>query len=235
MIRIAIVEDDEAYVSQLADYLKRYQETYGEKIEITVYRDGDGIVSNYKAQFDIILMDIQMKFMDGMTAAEEIRKTDSEVIIIFITNISQYAIKGYEVGALDYILKPIHYFVFNQKIARAVARIKKRGRKYMVIQTRQGIARLDVSDIQYIESFEHNLVFHTNKKDYISVMTMKSAEKELENMGFSRGNHCYLINLEYVEAIEDKCAVLGETKLKISRPRMKTFMKDLTKYWGEEK
>lgn len=105
----------------------------------------------------------------------------------------------------------------------------------MVIQTRQGIARLDVSDIQYIESFEHNLVFHTNKKDYISVMTMKSAEKELENMGFSRGNHCYLINLEYVEAIEDKCAVLGETKLKISRPRMKTFMKDLTKYWGEEK
>lgn len=235
MIRIAIVEDDEACVRQLTDYLIRYQETYGERIEITVYRDGDGITSNYKAQFDIILMDIQMKFMDGMTAAEEIRKTDSAVVIIFITNISQYAIKGYEVGALDYILKPVQYFVFDQKIARAVARIKKRERKYMVIQTRQGIARLDVSDIQYIESFEHNLVFHTTKKDYISVMTMKSAEKELQDMGFSRGNHCYLINLEYVEAIEDKCAVLGGTKLKISRPRMKTFMKDLTKYWGEEK
>ena len=101
MVRIAIVEDEDIYIKQLTEYMKRYQQESGEEINVTVYRDGDGIISKYKAQFDIILMDIQMKFMDGMTAAEEIRKTDSEVIIIFITNMTQYAIRGYEVDALD--------------------------------------------------------------------------------------------------------------------------------------
>ena len=118
MIRIAIVEDEESYVKELTGYLKEYQNTYKEELEITVYRDGDGITSNYRAQFDIILMDIQMKFMDGMSAAEEIRKQDSEVVIMFITNMTQYAIRGYEVDALDYILKPVSYFAFCQKLSR---------------------------------------------------------------------------------------------------------------------
>ena len=85
MIRIAIVEDEEDYVNQLTKYLQDYQKNSNEEIDVTVYRDGDEITSKYKSQYDIILMDIQMKFVDGMTAAEEIRNIDSKVIIIFIT------------------------------------------------------------------------------------------------------------------------------------------------------
>ena len=99
MIKIAIVEDEELYISKLEQYLKQYQDESEEKFELTVYRDGDEITSGYKAQFDIILMDIQMKFVDGMSAAEEIRKQDSQVIILFMTNMAQYAIRGYEVDA----------------------------------------------------------------------------------------------------------------------------------------
>ena len=102
MIRIAVVEDEEYYVNQLTGYLNEYQKTEKEELDITVYRDGDAVTAEYKSQFDIILMDIQMKFVDGMTAAEEIRKMDSEVVIIFITNMTRYAIRGYEVDALDY-------------------------------------------------------------------------------------------------------------------------------------
>lgn len=232
MIRIAIVEDDEQCVKELTQYLRKYEQSEEEELEITVYRDGDGITAGYKAQFDIILMDIQMEFVDGMTAAREVREMDSEVVIIFITNMPQYAVQGYEVGALDYILKPVSWFAFSQKFARAVARIRKQTRKYMTIHTKTGIVRLDISDIRYIESFDHNLIFHTEKKDYVSTMTMKSVEKELEDCGFSRGNHCYLINLEYVEGIDEKCAVLKGKKLQISRPRRNAFLKDLTKYWG---
>ena len=75
-------------------------------------------------------MDIEMKFVNGMSAAEEIRKVDSEVTIIFITNTPQYAVRGYEVGALDYILKPVPYFTFSQKLNRAVQKIKKRSKMY---------------------------------------------------------------------------------------------------------
>lgn len=233
MIRIAIVEDDAQYVETLRAYLDEYGKTCEETLEVTVFQDGDGITANYRAQFDIILMDIQMEFVDGMAAAKEIREIDSEVVIIFITNLAQYAIKGYEVGALDYIIKPISYFVFSRKFARAIAGLKKREKKHIVIQTKTGVARLDISKIQYIESFDHNLIFHTEEKDYVSNMTMKSVEKELENCGFSRGNYCYLINLECVEGLDGKCAILKGKKLQISRPRRNAFMKDLTRHWGD--
>ena len=115
MINIAIVEDEKLYVSQFKEYISRYEKESGNRINVSVFPDGAEIVENYSGDFDIILMDIQMKYMDGMTAAEQIRKLDSEVIIMFITNMTQYAIRGYEVDALDYVVKPVEYFSFSQK------------------------------------------------------------------------------------------------------------------------
>lgn len=234
MIKIAIVEDEDLYVQQFTGYLKEYQKTCEEELDITVYRDGDGIVENYKAQFDIILMDIQMRFMDGMSAAEEIRKVDSEVVIMFITNMTQYAIRGYEVDALDYILKPVSYFAFTQKLGRAIARISRRNDQQITISVKGGIVRLKVSDIYYVESVGHNLIYHGTLGDYTSPGTMKQAEESLTGSGFSRANKCYLINMKHVDGIRDKCAIVHGQSLQISRPRLNVFMQDLTKYWGEK-
>ena len=235
MIKIAIVEDEELYVNQLKEYLRQFQQESDEIIVTTVYNDGDGITSKYNAQFDIILMDIQMRFVDGMTAAKEIRKMDSEVTIIFISNLSQYAIRGYEVDAFDYIIKPVSYFAFSQKLSRAISRMQKRKNKYITVTVKGGIQRIDTLDIYYIESAGHNLIFHTKTENLISVGTMKSAEELLINMNFSRGNKCYLINLEQVEGIKDNCAIINGERLLLSRAKKTTFMQDLTKYWGELK
>ena len=123
MISIAIVGDEEMYAKQLQQFLHQYEEENKEMFDITVYSDGDQIVNKYKSQYDIILMDVEMKFMDGMSAAEEIRKIDTEVVIIFITNMAQYAIRGYAVDALDYVLKPVSYFAFSQRLNRAISRM----------------------------------------------------------------------------------------------------------------
>ena len=125
MISVAIVEDDERYAVILKEYLKKYEEEYRESIDVTRFEDGDEIVENYRSQFDIILMDIEMRFMNGMEAAKKIREKDSQVIIIFITNMASYAIIGYAVDALDYVLKPISYFAFSQRLNRAVGRMKR--------------------------------------------------------------------------------------------------------------
>lgn len=233
MVRIAVVEDEKMYVEQITEYLRRYEQDYGEELQVTVYRDGDGIVAEYKAQFDIIFMDIQMKFVDGMTAAEEIRKMDAGVIIIFITNMSQYAIRGYQVNALDYVLKPVTYFAFSQKLSKAIVKIKKRDAKHITVPVKGGIRRLEVSDIYYVESEGHALSYHTKDGDVLSSGTMKSAEEELRKLNFSRGNKCYLINLEHVEGVKDKCAVVKGEHLQLSRSGLKSFMQDLTRYWGE--
>ena len=233
MIRIAIVEDDEKYIATLKKYLEQYKEENGQEIEITVYHDGDEIAAFYRAQFDIILMDIEMKFIDGMTAAEEIRKKDTKDSIIFITNAPQYAIRGYEVGALDYILKPVPYFTFSQKLSRAVAKMEKRSRKWITIPVKGGVMRMDLSDVYYIESEGHNLIYQTKDGACVSSGTMKSAEEAMEGMDFCRINKCYLVNLEHVDGVQDKYAVVHGIQLLVSRPRMKQFMQELTRYWGE--
>ena len=162
MINIAIVEDEAMYAKQLQEFLLQYQKENGEVFNITVYSDGDQIVHKYKSQFDIILMDVEMKFMDGMSAAEEIRKADTEVVIIFITNMAQYAIKGYEVDALDFILKPLNYYTFSMRFTRAVGRVKNREGKRICLNLPDGAKFLDSREIYYVAVSYTHLTLPTN-------------------------------------------------------------------------
>ena len=133
MIHLAIVEDEQLYIDQLTEYIHRYEAEKKQKFKISVFSDGAEIVEDYKGVYDIIFLDIQMKFMNGMDAAEKIRELDPNVVIIFITNMTQYAVRGYEVDALDYIVKPVEYFSFSQKFSRALGRIKKDEAVYISI------------------------------------------------------------------------------------------------------
>ena len=233
MIKIAIVEDEHAYAMQLQEYLHQYEKENGEVFEISLFSDGDEIVNKYKPVYDIILMDVEMKFMDGMSAAEEIRKVDTEVVIMFITNMPQYAIRGYAVDALDYVLKPVSYFAFSQRLNRAISRMKKREIKMITISIKGGTVRLNVTNVTYIESQGHTLIFHTVNGIHETSGTMKELEKELSELNFYRGNKGYLINLAHVESVKDGCAVVRGEQLLLSRARKKEFMEALTRYWGE--
>lgn len=233
MIRIAVVEDESHYKEQLVEYLQRFAKEEGETIDIETYSDGDGIVEDYKAQFDIILMDVQMSFMDGMSAAEEIRKMDSEVVIIFITNMPQFAIKGYAVDALDYVLKPISYFQFSERLKRAIDRMGKREADYFTIKAGGVVKRLKVSDIYYVENQGHNLIFMTREEEVTTSGTMKDLEKELSNFNFFRGHRGFLINLMHVEGLEGNFAIVKGEEIPVGRTKRRAFMEALSKYWGE--
>lgn len=230
MIRLAVVEDEDIYVEQITKYLEKYQKDWGKEIQTTRFSDGDGIVTEYKGDYDIILMDIQMRFMDGMSAAEYIRKLDSEVIIIFITSMTEYAVKGYEVDALDYMVKPIHYFSFAQKLDRAINRIKKEHKHYIFIPLEDGIQKLETDRIYYVESQSHTMDYHTKEGRYTSRAIMRELEETLSPLGFFRCEKGYLVNMKYVEGIqEDYCTVCGE-QITVSRRKRKAFMDAMLKY-----
>ena len=234
MIRIAIVEDDVTYSNQLESYLHKYETEYGEAFEIATYTDGNLIVQDYHSQFDIILMDIEMQYMDGMSAAEAIRRVDKEVVIIFITYTPQYAIRGYAVEALDYIVKPVSYFAFSQRLARAIIRMKKREHKSVILPVKGGMVRLPANSIDYIESQGHDIIYHTSSGDYVTSGTLKDAEEALSSLHFFRGSKWYLINLSQVEGLEESAAKLkGGASVVLSRGRKKEFMEALAQYWGE--
>lgn len=233
MIRIALVEDDPIYVRQLKEYLTRYEKSVGEKFVITCFSDGDEIAIGYKAEYDIILMDIEMGFMDGMTAAEEIRKLDTEVVIIFITNMPQYAIKGYAVDALDYVLKPISYYAFTQRIDRAISRMQRRSRRYICVTGKNGVQKLEFSRISFVEVQGRKLVYHTLDGTVIAQGTMKDAEESLDSKMFFRCNKGYLVNLEQVDSIQEDNAIVGGETVQISRSKKRAFLDALNNYINE--
>ena len=216
MIRIALVEDDPA---------KEYEKESKERISVQTFSDGEDIVTEYRADYDIILMDVEMKFMDGMSAAEEIRKMDTEVVIIFITNMPQYAIQGYRVDALDYVLKPVSYFAFTQRIDRALTRLKKREKKYLTIAVKGGMMKLDLSEICYVEVQDHDLIYHTVGQDYRTKGTMRDAEER-----FFRCNRCYLVNLDFVENFQGSDITVNGDCIQVSRARKKAFLNALNDF-----
>lgn len=126
MIRVAIVEDEAAVRDQLMGYVQRYMRQYDAQIEVTMFTDGVEILEGYQPVYDIIFLDVEMQHLDGMETASRIRALDSDVLLIFITNMAQYAIKGYAVGALDYVLKPVPYFAFSQQLQKAAGQKGRR-------------------------------------------------------------------------------------------------------------
>ena len=203
---------------------------FGEDFEVTCYSDGVNIVEEYEPRYDIIFMDIQMEHMDGMTAAHEIRKFDQKVILIFITNMSQYAINGYSVNALNYLLKPVSYFVFSQQLQKTVSILKKRHSKYMLLPQKDGSIKLNISKIIFIESFKHKLTIYTPDGEYNCIKSMKELEGKLSAYHFFRCNNCYLVNLAYVRSIQGFDVVVGKHLLNVSRSRKKEFIKAMNAY-----
>ncbi len=231
MIRIAIADDDVQCAGQLRQYVDDYARESGNRCEVTVYHDGDELVEGYRAQFDIILLDVEMPFLNGMTAAELIRRQDPEVILIFITNMAQYAIRGYAVNALDYVLKPVNYFAFSQCLDRAVHRLGRRRTVYLTVPIRGGAMKLAAEDVYYVESLGHQLVYHARTGDYAATAgTIQQAETDLAPINFFRCHKGYLVNLGHVDGIRDGFALVQGQKLPIGRTKKTAFLEALANY-----
>ena len=230
MIRLAIVEDEDLYAEQLTGFIRQYGEEHHIQFDIIRFTDGDEIAEEYAGGYDIIFMDIQMRFMDGMTAAEKIRERDGEVVIMFITNMTNYAIRGYQVDALDYVVKPVTYFSFEKKLERAIEKAQKKKVPMITIRIPSGIMRLKTSDIYYIESEGHNLIYQTRIGIFKSRAKMQEAEDALSQYGFFRSNKSYLVNMQHVTGVSEGCCIVNNENLLISRARKNDFMEALTNY-----
>ena len=231
---IAVVEDSAQDRAVLDSYLEKYQQEKNCHFQITHFSDGDEIALGYKGGYDLILMDIEMTFLDGMSAAEEIRRADPEVLIIFITNSPQYAIKGYAVGALDYVLKPVPYFAFSQQLQKAVNQLAKRTRHYLAVPVDGGMRRLDAATIYYIESEGHRVHFYTEDGDFSAPGALKALEEKLTGRLFARCNSGYLVNLAQVSGVQQNTVQVGPHELQISRPKRRAFLAALADYIGGE-
>lgn len=230
MFNIAIVEDELAAADVLCDYIKRYGEEHEELFRTVCYHSALDLLTNYSSAYDIIFMDIELPHIDGMEGARRVRQMDKSVTIIFVTNMAQFAVKGYEVDAFDFIVKPVSYYGFALKIQKALDRIKLRDDKAIIISNQEGYRKLLLSEIKYIEIEKHRIISHTISGIYESYGTLKSIEEKLPKERFVRCNSCFLVNLKYVDGIDGFVVQVGKDRLQISRSRRKELIRALNDY-----
>jgi DNA-binding LytR/AlgR family response regulator len=232
MPHIAIVEDDPVSKQKLQEYLDRYQTDRGVTFEISCFVDGLEIAEDYRPIYNIILMDIEMPGLNGMDTARRIRELDETVILIFITNMAKYAIRGYEVGALDFMLKPVSYFAFSLKLDKALMQLRTREQTSILISTEEGMRKILTGEITYFEVRDHRLSIHTTTGVYTVLGSLADMEKRLDGQGFVRCNKGYLVNLRHVTLIKANSVLIGGDELLISRRRKESFLSAVTDYYG---
>ncbi len=234
MINIAIVEDEKKYQELLISYFDNFTSSKGEKFHIVCFDNPVDFLTGYKSNYDIVLMDIELPDFNGIEASRKLRQLDNSVTLIFVTNMAQFAIIGYEVNAYDYIVKPVSYFDFALKLERAINKIKSENTVKINISVDDAVMCVTTADLKYIEVIGHSLIFHTVNGDYSATGRLKNYEQKLASSGFARCNNCYLVNLRYVTAIKGFTVTVDGEELLISHPKRKEFRRVLNEYLGEK-
>lgn len=231
MLSIAIVEDEEGYSKLLQRYIKKYSEETGVQFKIFAYSDGVSFLTDCEKGFNIVLMDIQMPVMDGMRTAKKFRARDTGASIIFVTNMAQYAVEGYEVDALDFIVKPVDYFAFSLKFEKAVRIQNMYENDVTVIETPDEMIKVKTSSITYIESNLHSVIYHTDGGIYKTRSSLKDVEKRFEGKSFVRCGNSFLVNLARVDKITANSVFVKGEELPVSRARKKAFLDAFSAYY----
>lgn len=174
-----------------------------------------------------------MPSRNGIEASRVLRETNKTIVLLFVTNLAQYAIAGYEVDALDYILKPINYYSFKLKIQKALEAVHHLHGIMLTISGEHGPQYVRSTDVLYIEVQNHSLIYHTQYSDLTATGTLKRVENQLAEEGFFRCNYCYLVNLRHVDFLDGNTVMVGGHPLQISRNRRKDFLQQMTGFYGK--
>ena len=235
MKTVAIVEDEESEYLSIKGQLDKFTEECGGKYKFECVHFCDAVVflQNYKPVYDIIFMDIALPGMNGFNASKKLREIDPSVLLIFVTNMSRFAVSGYEVGAFDFVVKPVKYGAFRLKLLRALQNLEANGDKKITIPSPEGMRVIPISTIKYVEVMNHDLIYHTKNGDVKSYGSLKKAESMLPSNGFARCNSCYLVNLKYVTGVKDYSVFVAGEEIAISHAKKKDFLGAIAEYLEE--
>lgn len=234
-LNLVMVEDSDYAAAEIADILLKFGKENDVDFEITRARNAEELLENYSPKYDICLMDIELPGMDGMSAAKRLRAFDANIVIIFVTNMRQYAIAGYEVGALNYILKPVNYNSFSVTMKRAIKCTEKSKPVFLTAKVEGGVRLIDSREVIYIDIMNHDVIIHMQDEDVGTYGTLSALEKQLLSCGFARCSACALVNLKYVKSVIKDDIHTTRDIVHISRRYRAQFMRSLTVYLGELK
>ncbi|MEG1132111.1 MAG: LytTR family DNA-binding domain-containing protein [Romboutsia sp.] len=233
MINIGICDDELHYRSNIKDILKEILSSYPINYNIYEFSSGEELLNNYPKDLDILIMDIQMKTINGMDTARKIREFDENLEIIFMTSFSEFMQDGYEVKAYRYILKPINERKISKNILPCINEIMKKRNNYLTINVKNYVDRIKIDSIIYIETDRPNILIYTHDNMYTTKMSISKIEKILSEYGFFRCHNSYIVNLKLVESMNGNTVVVDGKDIPISKYRVKDLKLAITNILGD--
>lgn len=236
MIEIASIEDDPEEERTIRAHLERYARERDIEINVTWHRLASDFMTAGR-RYDLILMDIDLPGMSGMEAATLLRTYDAETPLVFVTNLSQYALRGYEVDALDFVVKPVGYHALSLRMDKALRVLRRRQETNVMLETREAVRVVSSADISHVEVKGHNLFYHVRGAagmEQVRVRgTMRSAEEQLRGRPFVRISNSCLANLAHIRLVRgDSLRMASGDELRLSRSRKTTAMETIAAYLG---
>ena len=214
MLKIAFCDDEEAELERLRQLLAEYSAARGQEFDCTAYKNPVELTMDIEKGrgFDILLLDVLMPGENGVATAREIRRCDTNVKIIFLTSSPEYAVESYTVDAWYYQLKPIRREEFFRLLDSACAACGTERQHSIILQSKNGILRLELEQLVYCEVLGRTLIFH--RRDG----TVVECSGKLDDLcgqlagypGFLRPHRSYLINMEYISNISARVIQLQD-------------------------
>lgn len=232
MRNIAIVEDEDLAAQALIDHIKQYEAQTGQRFQIFRFVNGADFLEDYRAVYAVVFLDVQMPKMNGLETALQLRRCDKNVSVIFITNLVQYALKGYEVDAVSYLIKPVSYYDFSMKFKKALDIYLLNEDRSFTVNTPGGLCRISTDKLMYVEIMNHRLFYHLIDDVIEMTGVLSGVEQQLNRFGFLRCNKCYLVNPKFIVKVKSSTVQVGDNLLQISRPRRAAFLAELANWYA---
>lgn len=219
MMRIAICDDEEAQQALVEKYLREWSEIHSIALEAVAFSNAEQFLFVWEEDklYDLLILDIEMGKISGMDLARKVREENEEIPIIFITGYESYMAQGYEVSAMQYLLKPM----YKDKLFTVLDRLQKvrKAEAKIPFQMEEGMVFLVPSDIWYVEAVGHYCSLYTVERNYLLRHSFSDMLKILSKQdSFVQCHRSYLVNVQHVSAITKTDLIMdNRVKVPISR------------------
>ena len=233
MYRVLIVEDTPAEADALRGFLERYAAEKGLELGIEVLGSALEFI-DLRRTADLVLMDIGMPGINGMEAAQIMRGYDTQTPLIFVTNLAQYAVRGYSVDALDFVVKPVEYHDFAMRLDRALRIMARNARSTMALPTEDGIAVVACSDILYVDMLKHDVRYHLSDGRVLRERgTMRAVAEKLRADEFLKISSGCLVNMGRIVRVGSESVTVSDgAELFFSRSQKRPGLEKLANFIG---
>ena len=247
MVKIGIVDDEKEARERLRKEIGRFAAEYHMEFEVCEFDSAASYLSEKGDVCDILYLDIDMPQMSGMELAEKIRETDAELILIFCTNLQQFALNGYNVSALGFLVKPVQWYSFHLYLDRALKVLRKRAGQAenpeleSIVVKDGAVSRvIRAADIKYLEVRQHYLLYNIGDKKtgQAAVIKTRGSMRDIAGIlspwGFVRCSSSFLVNLSWITAVSRMNIYLGEEVLPIGRTYKDSFTGEFSRFLAKK-